>query len=115
MAEFHQNIAIFIDGSRTGQKGKEKAGASAVWKREGQWKVKGWHLGRGKTALDAELFALSQALKIALKQPQYDTVFTDSQSALDLIENGQGIPSIIREIWEDAGKLRDCGTPVTLL
>ncbi len=36
VAEFHQNTAIFTDGSRTGQKGKEKAGASAVWKREGQ-------------------------------------------------------------------------------
>ena len=42
-------------------------------------------------------------------------MFIDSQSVLNLIENGQGIPSIIRKIWEDAGKLRDHGTPVTLL
>ena len=42
-------------------------------------------------------------------------MFIDSQSALDLIENRQGIPSIIREIWEDAGKLRDYRTPVILL
>ena len=80
-----------------------------------KWRTKGWHLGHGKTALDAELFAISQALKMAVEQTQYSMIFTDSQSALDLIKEGQNLPSIVRDIWEDAEKLRIRGTPITLL
>ncbi len=52
---------------------------------------------------------------MALKQQQPSVIFTDSQSALKLVEQGQNLPSIIREIWEDAERLRIHGTPITLL
>ena len=115
VAKFADNTAVFTDGSRTGKQGSEKTGAATAQKNEGVWKVKGWHLGYGKTALDAELFALSQALKTALKQTQPTLVFTDSQSGLELIKQGQNLPSIIKEIWKDAEKLKLRGTPTTLL
>jgi ribonuclease HI len=115
VAKFNESTAVFTDGSRTGRMGSEKTGAAIAQKSEGVWRVKEWYLGYGKTALDAELFALSQALKMALKQQQPSVVFTDSQSALELVKQGQNLPSIIREIWEDAERLKMRETPITLL
>src|SRR5579871_1788161 len=118
VANRNENTAIFTDGSRMGQKDREKAGAAMAQKDERGWKTRGWHLGYGKTALDAELFALSQALKTVLAQSQNQQVshvFTDSQSALELIEKGKNLPSIVRTIWRDAEKLKARGTPIKLL
>ena len=114
-AQANRDTAIFTDGSRMGQKDREKAGASIAQVREGKWWTRGWHLGYGKTALDAELFALSQALKEALKRPDSTKVFTDSQGALNYIKRGQPLPSTIGKIWESAEELSKRGTPVTLL
>ena len=36
-----------------------------VWEEEGRWKKRRVHLGRQKEAFDAEMYAMSKAMKIA--------------------------------------------------
>src|SRR6266480_988459 len=92
-----------------------QVGAGMAWKTRSEWKQKSWHLGRNKVVLDAELFAISQAVQTALSRQEATTVFTDAEAALELIQNGQEWPTSVRKIWEDAEKLQRRGTLITLL
>ena len=101
-----------MDGSRLEG---DQVGAGMAWKTRNGWKQKSWHLGRNKVVLDAELFAISQAVQTALSQQEATMVFTDAEAALKIIQNGQEWPTGVRKIWEDAEKLQKRGTPITLL
>lgn len=90
------------DGSKLDQ---GNAVAAVCWrdKRLDQWKVKGFFLEKNKEILDAELWAIVEALSIAKKEilNARDTpikFFCDSQKALKPIEH----PIFIKEtgFWE---------------
>jgi ribonuclease HI len=104
--------AYYTDGSRL--EGNQ-VGAGMAWKTRSGWKQKSWHLGRNKVVLDAELFAISQAVQTAVSRQEATTIFTDAEAALKMIQNGQEWPTSVRKIWEDAEKLQKRGTPITLL
>jgi len=58
-----------------------------VWKEEGRWSKRRTHLGRQKEAFDAEMYVMSEAMKIADEKAEKEkftrvTVFTDSQATL---------------------------------
>jgi len=55
-------LVFWTDGSR---KEDEWVGCAVVWKEEGRWKRRRIHLGRQKEAFDAEMYAMSEAMKIA--------------------------------------------------
>jgi hypothetical protein len=69
------------------RKEEEWVGCTVVWEEEGRWKKKRVHLGRQKEAFDAEIYVMSEAMKIAdemaeRKEVTRVTVFTDSQATL---------------------------------
>jgi ribonuclease HI len=97
---------ICTDGSRleTGE-----VGCAAVWlTNNGTWKKHQYHLGKKKEINDAELFAITEALKMAnryqIGDREMDTIhiYTDSMSALKRIQEstptaGQWITKTIVE------------------
>jgi ribonuclease HI len=112
LARIHENGAYYTDGSRLEG---DQVGAGVAWRTRSGWKQKSWHLGRNKVVLDAELFAISQAMQMALSQRRKTKIFTDAEAALKMIKSGQAWPTSVRRIWEDAEKLQKRGTPVILL
>ena len=71
-----------------------RAGAAVCWKEKGLglWKEKGVFLGKNKEILDAELWAISNALDIAAKKTPIAKdiprkIFCDSQKALRAIKH----------------------------
>ena len=66
--------------------------------------------------LDAELYALEQAARLALTREAPVTVYTDSQSALDAIQQAKDWPTYVRSIRENADLLQSQrrGCPITL-
>jgi len=75
-------LVFWTDGSK---KEDEWVGCAVVWKEGGRWKKKRGHLGRQKEAFNAEMYAMSEAMKIAdemaeEKEVTRVTVFTDSQA-----------------------------------
>jgi hypothetical protein len=82
---------IFTDGSRL-ESGY--VGGSVVWKTAtGEWKRHRYHLGNRKEIFDAELFALSEALKQANRHliglNHTVRIFSDSASAPDRIQTSE--------------------------
>jgi len=76
-------LVLWTDRSR---KEDEWVGCTVVWKEE-KWKKRRVYLGQQKQAFDAEMYAISEALKIAdeigrEKDVRSVTVFMDSQAAL---------------------------------
>jgi len=77
-------LVFWTDGSR---KEDEWVGCAMVWEEEERWNKRRVHLGRQKEAFDAEMYAMSEAVKIAdeicrEKEVRRVTVFTDSQATL---------------------------------
>jgi len=77
-------LVLWTDGSR---KKDEWVGCTVVWEEDGRWEKRRVHLGRQKEAFDAEMYAMSEAMKIAdemaeEKEVTRVTVFTDSQATL---------------------------------
>jgi ribonuclease HI len=79
-----------------------------VWK-EGRWNKRRVHLGRQKEAFDAEMYAMSEAVKIAdeicrKKEVRRVTVFTDSQATLRRIQSDEPGPGQVLALrtmnWE---------------
>jgi len=83
-----------------------------VWKDGGEfWKKRRVHLGRQKEAFDAEMYAMSEAMKIAdemaeEKEVTRVTVFTDSQVTLKQIQSDEPGPGQVLALrtmnWVDA-------------
>jgi len=85
-----------------------------VWKEEGKWNRR-THLGRQKEAFDAEMYAMSEAMKVADEMAERNevtrvTVFTDSQATLRRIhsdEPGQGQVLALRTMmWANSLSVR---------
>ena len=77
-------LVLWTDGSR---KEDEWVGCAVVWKEEGRWSKRRVHQGRQKEAFDAEMYAMSEAMKIADENAETEKitrvmVFTDSQATL---------------------------------
>lgn len=84
-------LVLCTDGSKLDQ---GNTGAAVCWKDERLdcWKNKRFYLGKNKKILDAELWAISEALTVATKETPNAkripiTVFYDSQKALIAIQH----------------------------
>jgi len=99
-------LVLWTDGSR---KEDEWVGCVVVWGREERWNKMRVHLGRQKEAFDAEMYAMSEAVKIAdeigdKKEVRRVTIFTNSQATLQRIQSdepGPGQALVLRTLnWE---------------
>jgi len=79
-----------------------------VWK-EGRWNKRRVHLGRQKEAFDAEMYEMSEAVKIAneicsKKEVRRVTIFTDSRATLRRIQSDEPGPGQVLALrtmnWE---------------
>jgi len=78
-----EGLVLWTDGSR---KEDEWVGCAVVWKEE-RWNKRRVHLGRQKEVFDAEMYAMSEAVKIVdeicrMKEVRRVTIFTNSQVTL---------------------------------
>jgi len=105
-----EGLVLWTDGSR---KEDEWVGCAVVWKEE-RWNKRRVHLGRQKEAFDAEMYAMSEAVKIAdeiceRKEVRRVTVFTDSPATLRRIQSDEPGPGQVLALrtmnWES--KLTD--------
>ena len=104
--EKREGLVLWTDGSR---KEDEWVGCTVVWKEEGRWDKRKVHLGRQKEAFDAEMYAMSEAVKIAdeicgKKGVRRVTVFMDSQATLRRIQSDEPGPGQVLALrtmnWE---------------
>jgi len=100
-----EGLVLWTDGSR---KEDEWVGCAVVWKEE-RWNKRSVHLGRQKEAFDAEMYAMSEAVKIAdeicgKKEVMRVTIFTDSQATLRRIQSDEPGPGQVLALgtmnWE---------------
>jgi hypothetical protein len=80
---------IYSDGSRN-EAGH--VGTGVAWKARGQWMTRKTYLGMNKGIVDAELYGIAEATRIARKRSRREgfkraTVFVDAQGALPRIQN----------------------------
>jgi len=103
-----EELVFWTDGSR---KEDEWVGCAVVWKAGGFSKKRRVHLGRQKEAFDAEMYAMSEAMKIAdemAKEKEFTTVtvFTDSQATVRRIQSDKPRPGQVLALrtmnWTDA-------------
>jgi len=103
-----EGLVFWTDGSR---KEDEWVGCAVGWEDEGRWKKRRVYLRRQKEAFDAEMSAMSEAMKIAdemaeKKELTRVMLFTDSQATLRRIkldEPGPGQVLALRTMnWADA-------------
>ena len=95
-------LVLWSDGSRLEHGG---VGAAAAWRQSSTWQTCKTSLGKSKEIFDAELWGVSDALKVALdiaRNQEAVTIFLDSQAAIKKIRNansgaGQAIASQIHE------------------
>ena len=86
-----ETLTFWTDGSRLESK---MVGAAAVYRDHGTWKGEGYHLKDNKEVFDAEVYAITGALEIALRQVRAQVldpapqnllkrivIFTDAQTA----------------------------------
>jgi len=89
-----EGLVLWTDGLR---KEDEWVGCAVVWEEERRWKKRRVHLGRQKEAFDAEMYAMSEVMKIAdavgsEREVKRVTVFTDSQATLKQIQSDEPGP-----------------------
>ena len=80
---------VWRDGSRQEDGG---VGATCVWKGREGWTGRRFHLGTNKEVLDAEDFAIYQALQTIERREERGhsyTIFVDSTSAIDRVRGDQ--------------------------
>jgi ribonuclease HI len=87
-------LVLWTDGSR---KEDEWVGCAVVWEEDKRWNKRRVHLGRQKEAFDTEMYAMSEAVKIAdgicgKKEVRRVTIFTDSQATLRRIQSDEPGP-----------------------
>jgi len=102
-----EGLVLWTDGSR---KEDEWVGCAVVWEEGGRWNKRRTHLGRQKEAFDAEMYAMSEAMKIADEKAEKEkftrvTVFTDSQATLRRIQSDEPGPGQVLALrmmnWTD--------------
>jgi len=79
---------FWTDGSR---KEDEWVGCAVVWREWERWKKRRTHLGQQKEAFDAEMYAMSEVVKIAdemssEREVKMVTISMDSQATLKLLQ-----------------------------
>ena len=83
------DLTLWCDGSKLEQRG---TGAAVVWKRNRQgseWQTEKTTLGKNKEILDAEIWGISEAVKVAeqrcmrTQQPLQISIFCNSQTAIN--------------------------------
>ncbi len=88
----HADLTLWCDGSKLDQGG---AGAAVVWKENRQsneWITQKITLGKNKEIFDAEMWGISEAVKVAEKkgsrvqQPLAISIFCDSQTAINRLK-----------------------------
>ena len=89
-----EGLVLWTDGAR---KEDEWTGCAVVWKEKERWEKRRVHLGRQKEAFDAEMYAMSEAVKIANEIAEKEearrvTIFTDSQATLRRIQSDEPGP-----------------------
>ncbi len=84
------NVTLWCDGSKLDQGG---AGAAVLWKKnDNEWSAQKITLGKNKEILDAEVWGISEAVKIAerkcsrVQQPLTVSIFCDSQTAINRLK-----------------------------
>jgi len=101
-------LVFWTDGSR---KENERVGCAVVSEMEGRWKKRRVHLGRQKEAFDDDIYAMSEAMKIAdemakKKEVTRVTVVMDSQATLGRIRSDEPGPVQVLVLqtmnWADA-------------
>jgi ribonuclease HI len=117
LKEYPKDLVLFTDGA----KDKEFAAAGVAWRNQHSlsFKKRRLPLGRGKEALDAELYAIREALLIAeqetkrpRQQPKLIRIFTDSKRALSILQGQKRWKSsLVIEILEAISSLT---TPIVL-
>lgn len=108
---YPEDLVLFSDGA----KDREFASAGVAWKKQQAttFRTRGITLGRGKEALDAELYAIREALLIARKetresrqQPKLIRIFTDCKKALSILQERKRWKSaMVVEILEASNSL----------
>jgi len=103
-----EGLVFWTDGSR---KEDEWVGCAVVWEEDGRWKKRRVHLGRQKEEFDAEMYVMSEAIKVVDEMAEEKditrvTVFTDSQATprrIQLDKPGPGQVLVLRTMkWADA-------------
>jgi len=101
-------LVFWTDGAR---KEDEWVGCAVVWEEEGRWIKRRVHLGQQREAFDAEMYAMSEAMKIAdemakKKEVTRVMVFTDSQPTSRRIQSDEPEPGQVLALrtinWTDA-------------
>ena len=83
------NLSLWCDGSNLNQGG---TGAVVVWKLDNKWLMQKVTLGKNKEIFDAEMWGISEAVKIVeqscLRAPQLSviSIFCDSQHAINKLK-----------------------------
>jgi ribonuclease HI len=102
-----EGLLFWTDGLR---REDEWVGCAVLWKEE-RWNKRRVHLGRQKEAFDAEMYAASEAVKIAdeiceKKEVRKVIFFTDSQATLRRIQSDEPGPGQVLALqtmnWESA-------------
>jgi ribonuclease HI len=109
-------LVLWSDGSKLETGG---TGAAVVWNRDENWSMLRTTLGKNNEIFDAELWGVSDALKVALEVAHPNeavTVFIDSQAAIQQIRylTGGGGQAITLQIYRRALELQRKHHPVTL-
>ena len=98
-------LVLWTDGSR---KKDDWTGCAVVWK-EDRWDKRRVHLGRQKEVFDLEMYAMSEAVKIAdeisrNKEVRRVKILTDSQATLGRIQSDEPGPGQVLALrtmnWE---------------
>ena len=88
-ADDRANLSLWCDGSKLDQ---GEAGAAVVWKLDNEWLTQKVTLGKNKEIFDAEMWGISEAVKIAeqkclkAQQPLVISIFCDSQHAINRLK-----------------------------
>ena len=116
---YRAGLVMWTDGSKLDN---GNSGAAVCWrdKRLDRWKQKSVFLGKNKEILDAELWAISDALVIAIRETSNAnntpiTIFCDSQKALQAIQHPPSHKEnrfLRGQIYHKAKKLQNIGHPV---
>ena len=80
----YNGLILWTDGSRIDS---GATGIGITWESSQKWQKKSLALGHSKEIFDAELLAISEALKIAVKEKRKNrfqvlTIFSDSKTAI---------------------------------
>ena len=111
---YKDTLYIYTDGSKVTSPKRSTAAAYYVWQSS---QVASWKLPDDSTILTAELYAIQQAIKYAIKTKMDVIILTDSRTGLTMIRGYREIKhyrGIINDIISLSNTLRDLDIKLTL-